>query len=82
MEILGIMSDLSNALNALSRSRTQLPVSAYFDEALYKAELERIFQSGPRYLGHANAIPEWATITPYPRKGKVALWCARPTASS
>src|SRR5690606_34292195 len=52
------MSDLSPALNALARSRTQLPVSSYFDEVLYQQELERIFQSGPRYLGHAVAIPE------------------------
>ena len=64
------MSDLSNALNALSRSRTQLPVSAYFDEALYKAELERIFQSGPRYLGHANAIPEVGDYYALPQEGE------------
>ncbi|CAH0348631.1 aromatic ring-hydroxylating dioxygenase subunit alpha [Aquabacterium sp. CECT 9606] len=52
------MSDLSPALNALARSRTQLPVSSYFDEVLYQRELERIFQSGPRYLGHALSVPE------------------------
>ncbi|MFW9617177.1 aromatic ring-hydroxylating oxygenase subunit alpha [Aquabacterium sp.] len=52
------MSDLSNALNSLQRSHSQLPVSVYFDESLYKEELERIFQSGPRYLGHALSVPE------------------------
>ncbi|MGH6649246.1 aromatic ring-hydroxylating oxygenase subunit alpha [Aquabacterium sp.] len=52
------MSDLSPALNALARSRTQLPVSSYFNEVLYQQELERIFQSGPRYLGHALSVPE------------------------
>jgi choline monooxygenase len=52
------MSDLSPALNALRRSDTQLPVSVYFDESLYQQELERIFQSGPRYLGHALSVPE------------------------
>ena len=52
------MSDLSPALNALARSRTQLPVSSYFNEVLYQRELERIFQSGPRYLGHALSVPE------------------------
>ena len=59
------MSDLSPALNALHRSRTQLPVSVYFDESLYKEELARIFQSGPRYLGHAFSVPEnlFAKIT-------------------
>jgi choline monooxygenase len=59
LEILGIMSDLSPALNALRRSfDTQLPVSVYFDESLYQEELVRIFQSGPRYLGHALSVPE------------------------
>jgi choline monooxygenase len=58
LEILGIMSDLSTALNALQRSHSQLPVSVYFDESLYQKELERIFQSGPRYLGHALSVPE------------------------
>ena len=68
------MSDLSNALNgalnsaldgalnALQRSSlydlSQLPVSVYFDETLHQQELERIFQSGPRYLGHALSVPE------------------------
>jgi choline monooxygenase len=64
------MSDLSPALNALRRrspidqmretshQQTQLPVTAYFDEALYQQELDRIFQPGPRYLGHALSVPE------------------------
>ncbi len=36
---------------------TQLPVSAYFDEALYQAELDRLFARGPRYLGHELMVP-------------------------
>ncbi len=52
------MSDLSHALNSLQRSHSQLPVSVYFDQALHQTELERIFQCGPRYLGHALSIPE------------------------
>ena len=52
------MSDLSPALNTLRRSNAQLPVSVYFDASLYKEEQERIFQSGPRYLGHALSVPE------------------------
>jgi choline monooxygenase len=36
----------------------QLPVSSYFDEALYQRELQTIFQQGPRYVGHALAVPE------------------------
>ena len=64
------MSDLSPALNALARSRTQLPVSSYFDEVLYQRELERIFQSGPRYLGHALAVPELGDYYALPQEGE------------
>ena len=60
LEILGIMSDLSASIAALERSRTQLSVSTYFDAALFGREMELIYQSGPRYLGHALAVPEGA----------------------
>ena len=67
------MSDLSPALNALSRQRAnaaaQLPVSVYFDEALHRQELERIFQSAPRYLGHELAIPEVGDYMSLPQEG-------------
>jgi phenylpropionate dioxygenase-like ring-hydroxylating dioxygenase large terminal subunit len=52
------MSDLSIGLEALGRSRTQLPVSSYFDEELFRKERQLIFEHGPRYLGHALAVPE------------------------
>ena len=52
------MSDLSNSLEALERSRTQLSVSSYFEESLFRRELELIFQHAPRYLGHELAVPE------------------------
>ncbi|MBB5204272.1 phenylpropionate dioxygenase-like ring-hydroxylating dioxygenase large terminal subunit [Inhella inkyongensis] len=53
------MSDLSLAIGALERScGTQLPVSAYFDPALYEREQERIIRPGPRYVGHQLAVPE------------------------
>ncbi|TBO30151.1 aromatic ring-hydroxylating dioxygenase subunit alpha [Aquabacterium lacunae] len=64
------MSDLSQALSSLQRSRTQLPVSAYFDAALHQAELERIFQSGPRYLGHALSVPEVGDHYALPQEGE------------
>jgi phenylpropionate dioxygenase-like ring-hydroxylating dioxygenase large terminal subunit len=57
LEILRIMSDLSIALDALERSRSQLSVSAYFDEGLFRREQELIFQHAPRYLGHELAVP-------------------------
>ena len=51
------MSDLSVSLQALERSRSQLPVSSYFDETLYAREQARIFQPYPRYVGHELAVP-------------------------
>ena len=52
------MSDLSISLESLARSRSQLPVTSYFDEGLFRSEQELIFQHAPRYLGHALAVPE------------------------
>ncbi|HRI17872.1 MAG TPA: aromatic ring-hydroxylating dioxygenase subunit alpha, partial [Burkholderiaceae bacterium] len=52
------MSDLSLLPQALDRSRSQLPVAAYFDTALFELELQRIFGPRPRYLGHELAVPE------------------------
>ena len=48
------MSDLSLQLQQAS---CQLPVTSYFDEALYSRELETIFQRGPRYVGHQLSVP-------------------------
>jgi hypothetical protein len=53
-----IMSDLSISLEALERSRFQLPVSSYFDEELFRREQALIFQQSPRYLGHELAVPQ------------------------
>jgi choline monooxygenase len=64
------MSDLSPALNALHRSSTQLPVSVYHDDLLYEEELARIFQSGPRYLGHALSVPEVGDHYALPQEGE------------
>ena len=49
------MSDLSLQLQ---QAASQLPVSSYFDEALYQRELESIFSAGPRYVGNRVAVPE------------------------
>jgi len=49
------MSDLSLQLQ---QAQSQLPVSSYFDEALFQRELERLFTRGPRYVGHAASVPE------------------------
>jgi choline monooxygenase len=52
------MSDLSITLEALERTRAQLSVNAYFDEDLFRREMELIYQHGPRYLGHELSVPE------------------------
>ncbi|NWG74501.1 MAG: aromatic ring-hydroxylating dioxygenase subunit alpha [Rubrivivax sp.] len=52
------MSDLSIARDALERSRSQLSVSTYFDEELFRREQALILQPGPRYLGHELSVPE------------------------
>jgi len=57
-EILGIMSELSVTLEALERSRSQLSVTSYFDDDLFRREMELVFQHGPRYLGHELSVPE------------------------
>src|SRR5882724_5398005 len=70
MEILGIMSDLSLALEALERHRSQLSVSCYFDDDLHRREMELIFQHGPRYLGHELAVPEPGDHYALPQEGE------------
>jgi choline monooxygenase len=49
------MSDLSLQLQQASG---QLPVTSYFDDALYQREMALLFAQGPRYVGHALAVPE------------------------
>lgn len=51
------MSNLSNALQ-LRSVHSQLPVTAYFDEALLTREIETLFRKGPRYVGHDLMVPE------------------------
>ena len=51
------MSDLGRG-DLLARSRAQLPVSVYFDEALYQRELATLFRRGPGYVGHSLMVPE------------------------
>jgi choline monooxygenase len=48
------MSDLSLQLQ---QAHSQLPVSSYFDPALYAQEIQNIFQQGPRYVGHSLSVP-------------------------
>ena len=49
------MSDLSLSLR---QPVSQLPVTSYFDPALYAREMQSIFQQGPRYVGHTLSVPQ------------------------
>ena len=60
------MSDLSLQLQQAS---SQLPVSSYFDEALYQREMQAIFQQGPRYVGHRLSVPNDGDYYALPQEG-------------
>ena len=60
------MSDLSLQLQ---QAHSQLPVSSYFDPALYQREQARIFQPGPHYVGHHLAVPEPGDYYTLPQEG-------------
>jgi phenylpropionate dioxygenase-like ring-hydroxylating dioxygenase large terminal subunit len=66
------MSDLSLQLQ---QAASQLPVSAYFDEALYASEMQTLFAKGPRYVGHRLAVPEPGNFhaLPQEREGRALV---------
>ncbi len=64
------MSDLSITLEALERARSQLSVSAYFDDDLFRREQELVFQHGPRYLAHELSVPEIGDHYALPQEGE------------
>ncbi|MET0382752.1 MAG: aromatic ring-hydroxylating dioxygenase subunit alpha [Burkholderiaceae bacterium] len=64
------MSGLSITLEALERARSQLSVSSYFDDDLFRREQELIFHHGPRYLGHELAVPEIGDYYALPQEGE------------
>jgi choline monooxygenase len=61
------MSDLSLQLQ---QAASQLPVSSYFDEALFQREMKTIFQRGPRYVGHQLSVPEVGDYYALPQEGE------------
>ena len=61
------MSDLSLQLQ---QATSQLPVSSYFDPALYEREKIRIFDPGPQYVGHQLAVPEPGDYYALPQEGE------------
>lgn len=61
------MSDLSLQLQ---QATSQLPVSSYFDEALFQREMATIFQQGPHYVGHELAVPNVGDYHALPQEGE------------
>ena len=68
------MSDLGRR-EFLARSRAQLPVSVYFDDALFQRELDVLFRNGPGYVGHQVMVPEAGDYYALPaeREGRVLV---------
>ena len=58
----------------VNKAQPQLPVSSYFDPALYAQEMRTIFQHGPRYVGHSLSVPNVGDYYALPQeKGGRAL---------
>ncbi|MBC7703675.1 MAG: aromatic ring-hydroxylating dioxygenase subunit alpha [Rhodoferax sp.] len=70
------MSDLSLQLQ---QATSQLPVSSYFDPALYEREKARIFHPGPHYVGHQLAVPEPGDYYTLPQEGEGRVLVHTPT---
>jgi choline monooxygenase len=70
------MSDLSLQLQ---QAQSQLPVSSYFDEALFAREMEILFRGGPRYVGHSLAVPSVGDFHTLPQEshGRALLRTSR-----
>ncbi len=68
------MSDLGRR-EFLTPSRAQLPVHVYFDEALFKREIEVLFKNGPGYVGHQLMVPETGDYMALPaeREGRILV---------
>jgi choline monooxygenase len=57
------MNDISNLMHLamppdVEDTQTQLPASAYFDEALFEREMARIFAQSALYVGHEQSVPQ------------------------
>ncbi len=70
------MSDLSLQLQ---QAASQLPVSSYFDEALFARERDAVFQRGPRYVGHQLSVPNTGDYYALPQEGEGRALLRTPT---
>lgn len=74
------MTDIGRMAHVVP-ARTQLPVSAYFDEALFAREQELIFKQSSQYVGHQKLVPEVGIGVPWSRKTEGVCWFATSKAS-
>jgi len=63
------MSDLGLRA-AWTPVKSQLPVSAYFDDALFQREGDWVLRNGPRYVGHELMVPERGDYFALPHEGE------------
>ena len=63
----GIMTDIGRMAHVVP-ARTQLPVSAYFDEALFAREQELIFKQSRSTSATRSWCPKWGLAYPGPGK--------------
>jgi choline monooxygenase len=63
------MSDLGLRA-AWTPVKSQLPVSAYFDDALFQREVDWVLRNGPRYVGHELMVPERGDYFALPHEGE------------
>ena len=59
------MSDLSLLLQPAT---CQLPVTSYFEDALFQRESASIFARGPRYVGHEVSVPNVGDVATLPQE--------------
>jgi len=71
------MSDLAS-FSRLARSNAQLPVTAYFNDALLKQEIQQLYKKGPRYAGHALMVPEVGDYAALPWENEGRLLVRNP----
>ena len=74
------MTDIGRMAHVVP-ARTQLPVSAYFDEALFAREQELIFKQSRSTSAHQKLVPEVGIGVPWSRKTEGVCWFATSKAS-
>ena len=63
-------SRMSDTSLRLLQATSQLPVSSYFDAALFQREQQKLFAKGPRYLGHELALPQLGDYYALPQESE------------